>query len=280
MQERLASVPVVDTIQQRLNALPLPAVPVGAAGPVAAGPDLIWSGALLLGALLGIWFMRWFMIPVFLIAGALALIYGVRPGVSLVTRSVLFVAAGAAGDLALSMAGSFGGAGVLSAIILMVLVGRGIWGLMKEGIAGAPMVGRRFTVLCVGLGICLLATFFQWEPVSSYANISLERVGTIYTDGSGRTVRDSTWLSPRVDWSFYGGDNGGQVVPWLLGAAALLLYFRNKQRPLWAEIALMVCLTFMLVSGVQGLGSYLGFGVILFFGGFSAVAWSLLSRRA
>lgn len=282
-QSQLESVPVVSTLQQRLTALPVPTVTLGAGGPVAAGPDLIWSAALALGALLGVWFMRWFMIPVFLAAGIMGLVYGVRPGVSAVTRSLLFVAAGGIGDMALAMGGSFGGTGVLGAMVLMVLMGRGVWGLLKEGRPGGDafrLEGKRLRVLIIGLSVCLVSLFFQWEGVSTFNSLSWERVGTIYTDGAGRTVQDSTWLSPRVKTSYYGGDSGGMVFPWLAGAAILLLVFRNKPWPVWMRGALTVFVTFMLVYAFQGLGSYLGIGVILFCGGFGAITWSLLTRNA
>jgi hypothetical protein len=269
--------------QQRLSSLSVPAVSVGAGGPTATGPDLVWSAVLALGALLTVWFMRWWLIPVFLGTGLLALVYGVRPGVSLVTRSTLFVAAACAGEVALAAAGTFAGSGVLGAIVLMVLAGRGIYGLLKDGRPGGDafqLEGRRMRILIVGLVVCLISLAFQWEPISSFSTISLVRTGTVYTDGAGRVVQDSTWLSPRVNVSFFGGDNGGQVFPWLAGAAILLLVFRNKPWPQWVQWALTVFLTFMLLYGVQALGTMLGIGVILFFGGFSAIAWSLLTRKA
>lgn len=283
LQDQLGSLPVVNMVQQRLSDLPVPGIQLGAGGPAAASPDLVWSAVLALGALLSIWFMRWWLIPVFLGAGVLALVYGVRPGVSLVTRSTLFLAAAAAGELALAAAGTFAGAGVLGAIILMVLAGRGVWGLLKEGRPGGDafqLEGRRLTVLIVGLAVCLFSLAFQWEPDSSYSNISLERVGTIYKDSSGSVVHDGTWLSPRVNVSVISGENGGQVFPWLAGVAILLLVFRNKPWPRWVQGALTVFFTFMLLYGVQALGTMLGIGIILFAGGFYAIAWSLLTRKA
>jgi hypothetical protein len=283
VQDQLASLPAVGMIQQRLSGLPVPTVQIGAGGPAAASPDFVWSAVLALGALLSIWFMRWWLIPVFLGAGLLALVYGVRSGVSLITRSTLFLGAAAAGELALAAAGTFGGVGVLGALILMVLAGRGIWGLLKEGRPGGDafqLEGRRLTVLIVGLAVCLFSLIFQWEPDSTYSSVSLVRVGTIYKDSSGSVVHDGTWLSPRVKVSVTGGDNGGQVFPWLVGTAILLLVFRNKPWPRWVQGALTVFLTFMLLYGVQALGTMLGFGIILFAGGFSAIAWSMLTRKA
>lgn len=282
LQAKLGAVPALGTIQQRLNSLQVPAIPVGAGAPPAAGPDLIWSAALAVGALISIWFMRWYMIPIFLAAGALAIIYGVRPGVSVVTRSVMFILAGVAGNLGVAL-GDIGDIGAIGAIILMIVTGRGVWGLLKEGLPGGNGVrleGKRYTVLIVGLVVCLLATFFQWDSVRSYANIDWIRKGTIYTDGSGRTVHDGTWMSPEVSWSFYGGENGSQALPWLLGAGILLLVFRSKPWPQWVRWALTVCLTFMLITAIQGLGQYLGLGVLLFLGGYGAIAWSLLTRKA
>ncbi|HYF81375.1 MAG TPA: zinc ribbon domain-containing protein [Symbiobacteriaceae bacterium] len=283
LQDQLASLPVVGMVQQRLSGLPVPAVQIGAGGPAAASPDFVWSAVLALGALLSIWFMRWWLIPVFLGAGVLALVYGLRPGVSLVTRSTLFIAAASVGELALVAAGTFAGTGVLGGIILMVLAGRGVWGLLKEGRPGGDtfqLGGRRLTVLIIGLAVCLFSLMFQWEPDSSYSNISLVRVGTIYKDSSGSVVHDGTWLSPRVNVSVISGENGGQVFPWLAGTAILLLVFRNKPWPKWVLGALTVFLTFMLLYGVQALGTMLGFGIMLFTGGFSAIAWSILTRKA
>lgn len=283
LQDQLGSLPVVGMVQQRLSDLPVPPIQIGAGGPTAASPDFVWSAVLALGALLSIWFMRWWLIPVFLGVGVLAPVYGVRPGASLITRSTLFIAAAGAGELALAAAGTLGGAGVLGAITLMALAGRGVWGLLKEGRPGGDafqMEGRRLTVLIVGLAVCLVSLVFQWEPDSRYNSISLVRVGTIYTDSRGGVVHDGTWLSPRVNVSIISGENGGQVFPWLAGTAILLLVFRNKPWPRWVHGALTVFLTFMLLYGIQALGTMLGVGIILFAGGFSAIAWSLLTRRA
>lgn len=283
LQDQLSSLPVVGMVQERLSSLPVPAVRIGSAGPTAAAPDLVWSAVLALGALLSIWFMRWWLIPVFLGAGLLALVYGVRSGVSLITRSTLFISAAAAGELALAASGNFAGAGVLGGIILMVLAGRGVWGLLQEGRPGGDafrLEGRRLTVLIAGLAVCLFSLAFQWEPDSTYNSISLVRVGTIYKDSSGSVVHDGTWLSPRVNVSIISGQNGGQVFPWLAGTAILLLVFRNKPWPRWVHGALTVFLTFMLLYGIQAFGTMLGFGIILFAGGLSAIAWSLLTRKA
>lgn len=283
LQDQLGALPVVGTIQERLNGIQVPTIAVGAGGPAATRPDLLWSAVYLLATLMTIWATKWYVIPFVLAAGALTLIYAVRPGVSLVTRSILFIVASAIGIIGIYRADSIPDAAAFAGLIFMVVAGRGIWGLLKEARTvgdTVPIEGQRLKVLITGLAVCLVATMFQWQPVRSYSSVSWKRVGTVYTDSSGQTVQDSTWMSPDVNWSFFGGENGSNALPWLLAAGILLLVYRSKPWPRWLQPALTVCFALMLVYALEGLGQMISFGILLFFAGFGAIGWSLMTKRA
>lgn len=274
---------MIGTVQQRLNSLQVPEVRLGAGGPVAVGPDLVWAAVYLVATLMSVWFTKWYVIPFVLAAALVTLVYAVRPGVSLVTRSILFIAGSAVGIIGIYRADSIPDLSAFGGLILGVVIGRGIWGLLKENrTAGdaVPIAGKRLQMLIAGLVICMVAAMFQWQPTRSYSTLSWKRVGTVYTDYSGRTVQDNTWLSPDVKISFYGGENGGNAVPWLIAAGVLLLVFRAKAWPKWFQPALTFCFAMMLMYALEGLGQMISIGVLLFFGGFGAIAWSLMAKRA
>lgn len=283
IQAQLEAIPVVGTAVQRLNGLQVPEVRAGAGGPVATGPDLVWAAVYLVATLMSVWFSKWYIIPFVLAAALVTLVYAVRPGVSLVTRSIVFIAGAAAGLIGIYRADSIPDLSAFGGILLGAVAGRGIWGLLKENrTAGdtVPIRGKRLQVLIAGLVICLFGTMFQWEPDWSFTTVGSKRVGTIYTDSTGRVVQDNTWISPDVKFHFNEGGNGRQAVPWLIAAGALLLVFRNKPWPKWFLPALTFSFAMMLLYALEGLGRMIGIGVLLFFGGFGAIGWSLMAKRA
>jgi hypothetical protein len=250
---------------------------------VATVPDLVWSAALVVGAVLSLWWMKWWLWPFFLVAGALALLFGLRPGVASNQRSLFFLVAGALGDAALMSKGTYGVIGMFGGLFLMAVAGRGVWGLMKEALPGGDWVmleGRRLTVLLSGLGACLLSTFFKWESDSTFLVRGIQQRGWITVDQSGHTLSDSTYWVPTVSSRTLEGGNGAGVILWVLGLGVLLYLFRNRPWPLWTRIAIVVCFLFAGTQGLQALVTLPSLGPLLFAAGFGAACWSLFTRNA
>lgn len=282
LQAKLGDLSFVQQVQAKLDGVSLAGFTPAAPGPgVASGADYIWTAVLAVASLLSIWFMKWWMWPVFLPVLALAVLYGMRAGAPLLTRGKFFLAAGAAGLFALWANESFGDMATFGGILLLAAAGRGIWALVKDGMVdtGAePITGRRFQVLVAGIMLCFVSLAFQWESVSNSASVSWRLTGTRYVDSGGRTVRDNTYYTPEVNWRFYGGGNGSDAFLWVLGAGVLLLVYRNKRWPGWAKAVLTFCFVMMLANGLRGISDYLGIGIILFFGGFGAIGWVMFRR--
>jgi hypothetical protein len=283
LQSRLAGIEVVAAAEQKLQAVALPNISLGRTGPLATVPDLVWSAALVVGAVLSLWWMKWWLWPFFLAAGALGLLYGLRPGVARNQRSLFFLLAGVIGMAALMSKGTYPGIGLVGALMLMGVAGRGVWGLMKEGLPGGDWVmleGRRLTVLLSGLGACLLSAFFKWEGDRTFISRGIEKRGWITVDQSGHTLSDSTYWVPTVSSRTLEGDTGGGVLLWVLALGILLYVFRNRPWPLWARIAIVVCFLFAGTQGLSALVTFPSLGPLLFAAGFGAACWNLFTRNA
>ena len=278
-QAKLASLDLVKQAEQHLDRVALPASLPGQAVPGGAPQrDYIWSGLLALATIASIWFMKWWMWPVFIAVGGISLIYGMRVGISRLMRSLAFLAAGSAGLFALFLGDAYGGLGDLGMLLFTTVIGRGIWGLVKEGLpaAGSPMLeGRRLHAVAAGLAACVISLAFQWRPVTT--SVSWYKTGTLYTDGAGRVVRDNTYYAPQL--KFWGGDNGADAFLWVLAVGLLLLIFRRTAWPLWVKAGFTVAAVFALSYGIKGIAEYIGFGVILYFLGLAAMTWGAFMKR-
>lgn len=277
-QSKLAASDLARRAEEHLDKFALPDFLPGRSAPDGApARDYIWSAVLAIAAAVSIWFMKWWMWPVFVCAGGIGLLYGMRPGVSRLMRSLFFLSAGSAGQFGLFVNDAFGGLGDLGQVLFTIVIGRGVWGLAKEGFPtrGTLMLeGRRLHIVIAGLVLCLISLGFQWRPVTT--SLSWKKAGTVYTDSSGRVVSDRTYWSPRM--KFYGGQNGSDAFVWVVGTGAILLAFRRKVWPYWVKAGFTVVTVFTLSYGIRGLAEYLGPGVILYLVGLGAMAWGAFTH--